>query len=484
MFIYTKIKHIFLVPLCIYLLLASCAHMNSYNTYYNAMECYKGATSGKSLNVTLLDKCVEKCAKILTFYPDSRWVDDALILSGKCFYIKGDKSQAETKFKELLNFYPESEFVPEAEVMLGKIALERDDEVEAKRWFKRASKDKRVKEEVDYWLTHFYFSFGNYEKAIEQGELYLSSFKEGKFKVDILRILGEATDSLERYVDALNYYKAAIPIGEKKFDLTLRVADIYLKMGDVAEAKKIYNSMEPQNGEEERVLKKKIAFCFESEGDYENAITSLQDVDDQESVFYIGMIYEKQANLQQALEAYNDATKRAPNTEIGKIATKKASALQEILMLQGILEPKDTLQFDTTYVDTNTLVADTLQADTVNDTLVGFAEDTTSLPDTLKDFAALRMRLAEIWLLEFKNPDEALKQYRTVLEEFSESEYIPKALYAIAWIEQNTKGNEKGALEGYRTIEKDYPDTDYAIAARRQIESIEKSEERGVKREE
>jgi len=436
------------------------------------------------LNVTLLDKCVEKCAKILTFYPDSRWVDDALILSGKCFYIKEDKSQAETKFKELLNFYPESELVPEAEVMLGKIALERGDEVEAKRWFKRASKDKRVKEEVDYWLTHFYFSFGNYERAIEKGELYLSSFKEGKFNVSILCILGEATDSLGRYEDALNYYKAAIPIGEKKFDLSLRIANIYLKMGDVVEAKKIYKSIEPENGEEEKMLKKRVAFCFESEGDYENAISSLQDIDDQESVFHIAMIHEKQLNLQEALEAYNAARQRAPNTEIGKIATKKASALQELLTLQGILEAKDTLQFDTTYVDTNTLVADTLQADTVNDTLVGFAEDTTSLPDTLKDCAALRMRLAEIWLLEFKNPDEALKQYRTVLKEFSESEYIPKALYAIAWVEQNMKGNEEDALAGYRTIEEDYPDTDYAIAARRQIESIEKSEEGGGKREE
>lgn len=483
MFIYAKIKHIFLVPLCICLLLASCAHMNSYNTYYNAIECYKGATSSKSLNVTLLDKCVEKCAKILTFYPDSRWVDDALILSGKCFYIKGDKSQAETKFKELLNFCPESEFVPEAEVMLGKIASERGDEVEAKRWFKRASKDKRVKEEVDYWLTHFYFSFCNYERAIEKGELYLSSFKEGKFKADILWILGEAADSLERYEDALNYYNRAIPIGEKKFDLTLRVADIYLKMGDVAEAKKIYNSMEPQNGEEERVLKRKMAFCLESEGDYESAIASLLDIDDQESVFHIAMIHEKQLNLQEALEAYNDAAKRAPDTAVGTIATKKASALQEILTLQGILGAKDTLQFDTTYVDTTVLATDTLQADTVNDTLVGVVEDTTFLPDTLKDFAVLRMRLAEIWLLEFENSDKALEEYRTVLEEFPESEYIPRALYAIAWIEQNTKGNEKDALAGYRTIENDYPDTDYAIAARRQIETIREREEGRGKRE-
>lgn len=448
------------------------------------MECYEGAISGESPNLTLLDKCIKKCANILTFYPDSKWVDDALILSGKCFYAKGDTGQAEIKFKELLNFYPESEFVKEAESMLGKIALERGDEIEAKRWFERANKDKKIKEEVDYWLTRSYIASGSYEKAIKKGEVYLESFKKGKFKADILRILGDAADSLGRYEDAFNYYKSAISVGNGTFDLSLRIADMYLKMGNLKEAKKIYNSIEPKNRKEEKILKKKTAFCFESEGDYENAISSLLDVDDQESMFHIGMIYEKRLNLQKALEAFDDARRRAPNTEIGKIATKKAGALQEIITLQGILEAEDTLKLDTTCVDVTFLVSDTVETDTVNDTLVGITEDTVSLPDTINDFAALKMRLAEIWLLEFKNSDKALNEYRTVLEEFSESEYVPGALYAIAWIEQNTKGNEEDALARYRAIERDYPDTDYAIAARRQIESIQEREEGGERSEE
>ena len=110
------------------------------------MEAYEGAISSKSPNVNLLDKCIERCAKILTYYPNSKWADDVVFLSGKCFYAKEEINQAEIKFKELINFYPESEYVPESEVFLGKIALERDDDVEAERWFSRASEDKRVKE--------------------------------------------------------------------------------------------------------------------------------------------------------------------------------------------------------------------------------------------------------------------------------------------------------------------------------------------------
>ncbi len=515
------------------------------------MEAYEGAISSKSPNVNLLDKCIERCAKILTYYPNSKWADDAVFLSGKCFYAKEEINQAEIKFKELINFYPESEYVSESEVFLGKIALERDDDVEAERWFSRASEDKRVKEEVEFWLTNSYFLSESYERAIKMGESYLSSFNKGKYKVEVLLILGEASDSLKRYAEALNYYEMAIPLVENEFDFVLKVGDIYLKMDDIDKAKEIFESILPMDNEEEILLKGRIALCYETEGDYEKAVSILQELDNQESKFRIGMIYEKQLKLQDALESYNEAINKAPNTDLGKEGAKKVKSIEEVLCLWEILGTEDTLYIepiqndstfiiedtlpqnlegdtmeityvqedsiaeiiadtllvdtitdisvtdtlitdtlitDTLIVDTtviDTLVIDTLVADTiVTDTLVKdtlkyeiVTGDTTSRPDTVIDMGSVRMRLAEIWLLEFENADEALKEYMTVVDEFSESEYVPKALYAIAWIEHNIKKNQESALSRYKVILRDYPDTDYAIAARRQIGIIEQREE-------
>ena len=453
---YTKIKQIgfILVYFCIFL--SSCAHLNSYNIYYRAMEYYRRATEGETPNIALLNETIERCARILAFFPDSRWADDAVMLVGKSFYKKGDTAQAELKFNELIRFYPESRFVPEAEVMLGKITLTRGDEIEAAKWFKRASREQKIKEEVDYWLTAAYFSSGSYENALRQGLSYLDSFDDGKFRQEVLKIVGEASNSLGKYQDALNYYEMAISEGGDQFDLSMRMANIHLLMGDIEKAKNIYDLIEPGNKEEENILKKRIAFCYELEGDLESAISTLLEVDTQESLFRIAMIHQKEMNLEKALEAYNSAKEYGPTSEIGKKATKKASALQEIVEIQVILGMRDTLE--TTCVDTMDQGGDTLPA---------------PQPPTVEELVSARMRLAEIWLLEFENVDEAIKEYTTVIEEFPETGYRPRALYAIAWIEENIKGDLKSALAKYIEIEKAYPDTDYAVAARRQREGIE-----------
>ena len=467
MFILKKVKYTIPVFLCI----LSCAHMNSYNTYYNATEAYKGATSGESPNVGLLDECLKKCSKILTYYPNTRWVDDAIMLSGKCFYEKGDTSQAELKFKEIINFYPESKFVPEAAFMLGKINILKGSETEADRWFEMAVKDERLKEEIKFWLISSYFLSGRYEKTLKKGNLYLDSFKEGELKEDLLLLLGEASDSIERYEDALNYYKKALAIDEKDFIISIRIANILIKMKNIEEAKALCNSIESKNPEEERILKKTMAICFEMEGDLKNAISNLLELNDQESLFHIAKIYEQQLNLGKTLENYDNAAKLGLNTEIGKISKKKAEALKEMLAIRKSLGIIDTTQIDTLSIDTTNITVDSTVIDT------GDIVMDTSFTAAVIDSTALIMRLAELWLLEFDNPDEALIEYRMLIEDFPDNEHIPKALYAIAWIEQNIKGNNEEALSIYRQIEENYPDTDYEYAAKRQIEIIEQKKE-------
>lgn len=547
MVINKKIKYLLPIFLCLHVIFLSCSTMHSYNIYYNAMDAYETATSTKNPNVNLLDNCIEKCSKLLTFYPQSRWVDDVIFLSGKCFFLKEDMGGAETKFKELVNFYPESEYVPEAEVMLGKIALKRDDEIEAERWFSRASRDKSVKEEVDFWLTNSYFLLGRYERSINRGKSYLDSFKTGKYRVDVLRILGDASDSLQRYEEALHYYEMAVPLAEDELEFLIKTGDMHYKIGNIDKAKQVFGSIEPENNEEESLVKNRIALCYEAEEKFEEAIAVLQELDNQESKFHIGSIYEKQLILRSALDAYGEAIEKAPNTEYGREASQKVKAIEEVLRLWEVLGVSDTLkvepteldslavgedtvrsdvfgdttddfsagddtlrdimqetdtllqeaitgyseqskldsaqvildtllQFKTDTIDTMNVLSDTA-AETITDTILTQITDTLVKVDSIVDKASIRMRLAELWLLEFDNPDEALREYNIVIEEYPESEYVPKARYAIAWIEHNIKGDWEGALSRYMSIERDYLDTDYAIAARREIESIEKTED-------
>jgi TolA-binding protein len=61
---------------------------------------------------TLYQESFEKAAKVVKYYPDSKWVDDALLLMGRASFEKGEYSTALRKFDEILVFYSESDLVP------------------------------------------------------------------------------------------------------------------------------------------------------------------------------------------------------------------------------------------------------------------------------------------------------------------------------------------------------------------------------------
>ncbi len=110
-----------------------------FNTYYNASSLFSQAEediwgqpdtrlSGHNLLLPLnisaaaktkLTTVVEKCSKLLQDHPDSKFVDDALLMIGKAFFYQGDFTGAERKFKELLTTYPKSGLVMEARVWMA-----------------------------------------------------------------------------------------------------------------------------------------------------------------------------------------------------------------------------------------------------------------------------------------------------------------------------------------------------------------------------
>lgn len=108
-----------------------------FNTYYNAQKLFAEAedeiwsaqetkTSGKNLLLPLnasstvkqkLTSVIEKCSKLLQYHPDSKLVDDALLMVGKAYYYEADYPAAERKFKELIDTYPTSGLILQARVL-------------------------------------------------------------------------------------------------------------------------------------------------------------------------------------------------------------------------------------------------------------------------------------------------------------------------------------------------------------------------------
>ncbi len=106
-----------------------------FNLYYNASDLFQKAE--KDINDSKKDvfsveevplsantnaditKVIEKCSQILQFHANSGFVDDALLMIGKCFYYQSNYQNALRKFNELLSTQPNSDLVLEANLWIG-----------------------------------------------------------------------------------------------------------------------------------------------------------------------------------------------------------------------------------------------------------------------------------------------------------------------------------------------------------------------------
>ena len=113
-------KKKYLVLFHIFLFWLGCAY---FNTFYNASQFYREAEidisavneDGLSDNaIDLLNKTVIRCNTVLSDHPESRFIDDALLLRSKAQYHLGQLSAALNSIRILESKFPESTILLEA----------------------------------------------------------------------------------------------------------------------------------------------------------------------------------------------------------------------------------------------------------------------------------------------------------------------------------------------------------------------------------
>ncbi len=104
----------------------SCAY---YNTFYNAKKYYKKGREESDKNFSTLisnselknyNLTVEKCESVLVKFPNSRYVDDALLLMSKAQFYLGDYQKSKINLEELVRRFPESNLKDEALLWTGR----------------------------------------------------------------------------------------------------------------------------------------------------------------------------------------------------------------------------------------------------------------------------------------------------------------------------------------------------------------------------
>ncbi len=492
-----------------------------FNSYYNAQKAFDEAEEGliaaelasrgktqtnqraAPVPATVRDKLtsvIDRCSSILSFYPHSSLVDDALMLIGKSYFYLQDYLKAERKFSELLAQYPNSSLALEGQLWYAKtLAKERKLE-DAKRVAIQVASLALEESEPDiasaaYELLGSIAETENdsrgaidwYSKALENsqtdlrtytvntklGDLFFASQDYDKANAAYLRTYDQATDTYLNYYSriqaargykALKRYDTALYLTSEMLNyvrfseyhplIHLEYANILLASGRTDDALDEFRLIDSTNVNTETAANAEFALAqfYESEkGDYKNA----------------RMYYSKASAVTSAPIA---AQARRRESGLGRILSlKRTLAVNDSLLAL----PPETFQRprtlpegkDSTAVDTLGAKVDSV---TLRSALTQVVAGPVS-PDSMRTVQArVAYDLGEAFHTELEIRDSAFVWFRRSLEWGIDSTRAPRAIFILAELAKTGKTMTENEIAGlYRRIVESYPSSVYADEARK-----------------
>lgn len=518
-----------------------------FNTFYNAQRAFNEAeaevikaqkdfrekpTQSRQFVIpqtarVKFNSSVEKNSKILTFYPNSNWVEDALMMIGKAYFYMGDDLKAERKFLELFAKYPESDLINEGKLWYGKNLLRQKKYDQGIKhlevlFAETLKNDEDIAGQASYELAQYYFLDKEFEKAEKYYTQAIGLIDDDEQRAQIQFQRGKCYDELKRYDMA---EKAFAQVNDHSpsygllFQAELQRIKSLAKQQHYEAAVDQLNAMlgDTKNADYFGAIHLEIASTLFMKGNLDGAIEKYRFVDtafartdeSARSYYTLGNIYETILfRYDSARTHYNRARGEFPSSEITKEAVAKADIFNKYEQRRN-----DLIKFDSLYtnalswkppVDTtlasridSTKLKDTLQlakddpknrlatrpgkkGEAKKDSVVTI--DSTNIKLQLSQQAAqkqlidslqrsiirTKFEIAGLFFIEIQQSDSALFWFDDIVKNHSQSEYTPRALYTIAEIHRAVKHAGKPELDSiYTRIVNSYPQSSYAQEARK-----------------
>ncbi|MBN1542165.1 tetratricopeptide repeat protein [candidate division KSB1 bacterium] len=368
--------------LLISLLFSGCAY---YNTFYNAKKFYAEADKErkKRMRTQIVElspeekerlkragqynsldnsrptgeemqnyqRAIEKASRVLEFYPNSRYVDDALMLLGKCFFFRREYNKAMRKFDELQQLYPESEFVEESRLLAARtlIGLGEFDQAESR--FRDLTLDShvngRIREEAAYELGGLYFEKENYELAAREYEKAAKESDDKLIRAMALYRLGECYLQLKRTEEAEQVLRRAVkasPNEDFKSQATYKLGEAQSLNENYEKAVKTFSDLLEKEMEVKRIPMIKLQLAEnlrhvdrlqEAVNWYNNIIEEHKRTDASARSYFALAELEEFVNLdyKKAQEYYELVRGEFQTSAIAPIAKERADDIKKLLEL-------------------------------------------------------------------------------------------------------------------------------------------------------
>lgn len=432
-----------------------------YNTFYNAGKQYQeaerkreeaenvAATVHRSRQMTLryrelYMRAILKASIVLDRHPDSKWVDDSLLLIGKAFYWRGSYRDALLKFQELQDNFPESLLLTETLYWKGLSlwAAGRAEEARPALAGVGESADPQFSAKARLALAELEAEAGDHAAAIDAYQKLLETRPRG-LATRIWAGIGDARFHLEQHEDALLAYRRVLkskPKNRINYETRLQIGAILERQGKMDQVLATYD----------RILKTKSLRSYEPEvhlkranayqlmGQQEIADEIYRDVIERnpkteysaEAYYRLAMFEQTtRRNMERAKELFASARKENPGSDAGRAARDREKDLGKLERFQKA-----------------------------------------AAKGKKKGLKAL-FNVAEMYLFNFSEPDSALATYRRAYEiaDSLDTGLAPKALYAIGLIYADSLKNQDAAEKTFRKLIDAYPVNPYAVSARQRL---------------
>lgn len=374
-------KYFIKFVLILILMLLNCAY---YNTFYNAEKFFKAAAKERKKRKTdkptaaelqNYKKAIEKASRLLEFYPNSKYVDDALMLLGQCFFYQEEYHKAARKFNELMEYDPNSEYIPEARLWLGKSYTRLKDFENAMATFRQienSKASKKIKDEGLLLVGELYFEREDYASAAQEFNFAAQKIKDKKIRNLAGFLMGQSYFELEEYEKALEGFQIALKSSydEKTENQALEnIALCYNKLGNYQEAMKYLSNLLGKDSYEEHwpEIKVEMAKCIYKSGNTSEAMEWYYSIIEDhprteaaaEAYYYLGNTYEiNYMDYDSAYANYDRVQSQSRRTTVLDSAKSRMQNIVDLLSLIEVIKTKETGQasnFDFDYEDDDVL---------------------------------------------------------------------------------------------------------------------------------
>ena len=198
------------------LLASGCAY---FNTFYNAKAEFKRADDERKQGgsgAAGFQKSIEKSQLLMRYYPDSKYVDDALFLMGMARFHRGEYVQARAAFEDLFDRFPKSEYIERARYWNGYAALRQGDVGAAAQAFERLASDfpdSKLNVEAVFRQAEARLDARDYDRARDDLRVFMVAHPKSEFAAEAQLRLARTFLDEKRYAEAREEYARLLEMG-------------------------------------------------------------------------------------------------------------------------------------------------------------------------------------------------------------------------------------------------------------------------------